>query len=126
MKMALIDIFFLPHFYLMLVGFIFYLIAILFIIVKKPTSWFLYHTLFTMIGMALMIIGLIILAGLNLSLPHAIIGLINIIALIVIVLIGIIARVKKKVKLRKVHIWIGRIIFIIVLVVIILGVTSFL
>lgn len=123
--MALVDLLGLPHFPIMLIGVIFLTLAILMVILHKPKKWFLLHTIFSIIGIALAITGLIILSGLILGIPHAILGLIVVIFLVGELFSGAIARKMKNRKIRTMHIWVSRVIYIISLVVIVLGIINY-
>jgi hypothetical protein len=105
----------------MLLGVIHLSISILLIILHKPKKWFTLHVIFASTGIELIIIGLLILNALILDIPHGILGLIVVIVLISELVGGIIAVKKKNRNLRKAHIWISRIIYILVLIAVILG-----
>ena len=124
--MAVQDILTSPHFWVMLIGIVLLALAIIVVVVHKPKQWFLLHRMFAVIGIILTIIGLFVLSGLNLLILHVIIGFIVIIWLIMEVIGGIVATKKKDPTMRKVHIWLGRIVFLVALIVFIFGILTFL
>jgi len=115
----------LPHFWIMLIGIVLLTIAIVVVVIHKPKQWFLFHKLFALGGIILALIGLLVLSGLNLILIHAIFGLIVFIWLIAEIFGGYIAFKKKDKNMRKMHIWMGRIVFLLALVVLIFGILIF-
>ena len=123
--MALIDLLQFPHFIVMLAGFFHLSIAILVVAFHKPQKWRILHFIFAGTGVELIAIGLLILSGLILDIPHGIIGLIVTIILIGELVGGYIAVKTKEKRIRLVHIWISRIIYIITLIVIILGIMNY-
>lgn len=124
--MALIDLLQFPHFIVMLIGIIHMTISILLVILHKPKNWSILHKIFALTGVEFAVIGLLILSGLILDIPHGILGLIVAIILLVELIVGYVAVKMKKRKVRLTHIWIGRIIFIAVLVAFFLGIIYFL
>jgi hypothetical protein len=122
----ILKLFSYPHFIFMLAGIIFFTLSILCVILHKPKKWFIYHKRFALIGGILIIIGLIVLFGLNLLILHGIIGLIAFIFLLSSILTGYLVIKKKKRKIRKPHIWIGRIIFIAAVVAVFMGIITYL
>ena len=124
--MAVQDILTSPHFWVMLIGIVLLALAIIVVVVHKPKQWFLLHRMFAVTGIILTIIGLFVLSGLNLLILHVIIGFIVIIWLIMEVIGGIVATKKKDPTMRKVHIWLGRIVFLVALIVFIFGILTFL
>jgi len=123
--MALADLLTLPHFIIMLVGFIHLTISILLVVLHRPKKWYSLHVIFAANGVELVIIGLIILSGLILDIPHGIIGLIVIIFFIGELFSGIIATKRKEKNIRLIHIWVSRVIYIVALITIILGILNF-
>ncbi|NVM38008.1 MAG: hypothetical protein HWN81_20610 [Candidatus Lokiarchaeota archaeon] len=123
--MALVDLFQFPHFIVMLVGFIHLSIAMLLVAFHKPKKWYSLHLIFAATGVELIVIGLLILSGLILGIPHGIIGLIAAIILIGELIVGYIAIKTKERKIRITHIWVSRVIYIVTLVALILGVLNF-
>ena len=123
--MAVQDILTFPHFWVMLIGIILLALSIIVVVAHKPKQWFLLHRIFAVTGIILTIIGLFVLGGLNLLILHGIIGLIVIIWSISEVIGGIIATKKKDPNMRKIHIWLGRILFIFALFVLIFGILTF-
>lgn len=123
--MALIDLLQFPHFIVMLIGVIHLSIAILLVAFHKPKKWFTLHVIFAITGMELIIIGLLILNALVLDIPHGILGLIVVIVLIGELIGGLIAVKTKDKNIRKAHIWISRMIYILVLIAVILGIIYF-
>lgn len=123
--MALVDLLQFPHFIVMLAGFIHLSIAMLLVAFHKPKKWYSLHIIFATTGVELIVIGLLILSGLILDIPHGIIGLVVAIILISELIGGYIAVKTKEKRIRLAHIWFGRVIYIIILVVIILGIINF-
>ena len=123
--MALVDILQFPHFIVMLLGVIHLSIAILLVAFHKPKKWFSLHVIFASSGIELIIIGLLILNALVLDIPHGILSLIVIIVLIGELIGGIVAVRTKERNIRKAHIWISRITYILTLFAVILGIISF-
>ena len=70
------------------------------------------------------LIGLFVLIRLNLFILHAVIGLIVIIWLVGEIIGGIVAYKKKDAKMRNIHIWLGRIVFFIALLVVTFGILT--
>jgi hypothetical protein len=124
--MSLSDLIRFPHFLIILLGIILLTIALIFIFKHKPKKWRLLHEITASIGIFLILLGIIILGGLNLIIIHGSIGLISFIVLILILIIGLIAVKQKTKKLRNLHIWIGRIIYFLTLITAILGIILFL
>ncbi|MHA2038165.1 MAG: hypothetical protein ACW98X_17140 [Promethearchaeota archaeon] len=123
--MALSDLLQFPHFYVMIIAVIFLSISVILVTVHKPKKWFYLHIICSTTGTLLTIVGVILLMGLNLTIPHAILGLIAIIFLIGELLGGFIARKTKNKKIRTFHLWASRIIYIVVLIAVILGIINF-
>lgn len=123
--MALVDLLQVPHFIVMLAGFIHLSIAMLLVAFHKPKKWYSLHLIFATTGVELIVIGLLILSSLILGIPHGIIGLIAAIILIGELIVGYIAIKTKEKKIRITHIWVSRVIYIVTLVAIILGILNF-
>jgi hypothetical protein len=109
----------------MIIAVIFLSISVILVTVHKPKKWFYLHIICSTTGTLLTIVGVILLMGLNLTIPHAILGLIAIIFLIGELLGGFIARKTKNKKIRTFHLWASRIIYIVVLIAVILGIINF-
>jgi hypothetical protein len=124
--MALIDLLQFPHFIIMLIGIIHMTISILLVILHKPKNWSVLHKIFALTGVELAVIGLLILSGLILEIPHGILGLIVAIILLAELIVGFVAVKMKKREVRLSHIWIGRLIYITLLVALFLGIIYFL
>ena len=92
--------------------------------VHKPNPWFKVHKFSALTGAIFGIVG-IILTGLNLNLTHGIIGLISILFLVGGVIGGFIARKKKDPKIRKMHLWLGRVIYFVAFINLIIGISFF-
>ena len=123
--MALADLFQFPHFVVMLIGVIHLTISILLVILHKPKNWYKLHPIFATTGVEFVIIGLLILSGLILGIPHGIIGLIASIILIGELIVGYIAIKTKEKKIRMTHIWVSRVIYIVIVVALILGILNY-
>ncbi|MFW9867402.1 MAG: hypothetical protein ACFFEN_15005 [Candidatus Thorarchaeota archaeon] len=120
--MTLADILQLPHFYVMLIAIIFLTISIVLVTIHKPKKWYHLHVIFATIGVILTIIGVLLLKSLILIIVHGILGLLLISLLVVGLIGGIIARKLKKKNIRSLHLWLNRIIYIIVLIADIFGI----
>ena len=123
--MALSDLLQFPHFYAMIIAVIFLTISVILVTIRKPKGWFKIHILCSTTGTLLTIIGVILLMGLNLTILHGILGLIAIIILVGEMIGGFIARKKKDKRIRSLHLWISRVIYITVLVAVVLGISYF-
>ena len=123
--MALSDLLQFPHFYAMMIAVIFLTISIILVTIRKPKSWFKIHIFCSTTGTLLTIVGVILLMGLNLTILHGVFGLIDIIFLVGEIIGGVIARKKKDKRMRSLHLWISRIIYITVLIATILGISYF-
>ena len=123
--MALSDLLQFPHFYAMIIAVIFLTISVILVTIHKPKGWFKIHILCSTTGTLLTIIGVILLMGLNLTILHGILGLIAIIILVGEMIGGFIARKKKDKRIRSLHLWISRVIYITVLVAVVLGISYF-
>jgi len=123
--MSIIALFQFPHFILILIGICLISISLILVAFHKPKKWFPLHTIFAATGILLTIIGVAILSGLTLVIPHGILGLISIIILVYSIVAGLVAYKMKKKNIRLTHIWVGRIIYIVTLVALILGIISF-
>jgi len=124
--MSLIDLLTFPHFLMMLGLLISLSIALIAVATHKPQQWFLIHKVFIVIALIFGIIGLILLGALHLILVHAILGLIGLILLAFSALGGLFATKKQDPKIRNVHIWFGRVLYIYYLIVILIGIITFL
>ena len=124
-SMALSDLLQFPHFYAMIIAVIFLTISIILVTVHKPKKWFSIHIFCSSTGTLLTIVGIILLMGLNLTLLHGVLGLIAIIFLIGELVGGFVARKLKNKKIRSMHLWISRIIYLVVLIAVILGISYF-
>lgn len=114
----------LPHFYVMLTAIILLTISIALVTIRKPKKWFHLHVIFSTIGIILTIIGVFLLESLIFVILHGIIGLILIMFLVIGLLGGIIARKLKKKNIRSMHLWMSRVIYIIVLIADIIGIIT--
>jgi len=123
--MATANLLSLPHFWIMLIGIVLLAIAITVVVIHKPKEWFLFHKLFAVAGIIFTLIGVLVLIGLKLFLIHAIFGLIVFIWLIVEIIGGYVAFKKKDQNMRKMHIWMGRLVFLFALLVLIFGLLTF-
>lgn len=123
--MALSDLLQFPHFYPMFIAAIFLTTSIILVTVHKPKKWFYFHIFFSTTGTVLAVIGVILLMVLNLTIVHGVLGLIVIIFLIFELIGGSIARKLKNKNLRKLHLWVSRIIYIVVIITLILGILLF-
>ncbi len=123
--MALSDLLQFPHFYVMIIAVILLTFSIILVTIHKPKRWFYLHMFCSTTGTLLTIVGIILLMGLNLTITHAILGLIAIIFLIGELFVGYIARKKKDKRIRTFHLWVTRIIYIVVLIAVILGIINF-
>ncbi|MFX0011467.1 MAG: hypothetical protein ACFE9R_14235 [Candidatus Hermodarchaeota archaeon] len=124
--MAFVNLILFPHFIVMLIAVIFFSISISAVAFHKPKNWLIIHQTFASLGLLTGILGLILLGGLNLGILHGILGLIVIISFIAIVSIGLIAIKKKNRNVRKFHIWLSRIIYVLSLLLVVLGIITFL
>jgi len=124
--LSLVDLFLFPHFIVMLSSLAFISIGLMTVAFHEPEQWFFLHKLFIGIGLLVAIIGLIVLLMLNLFILHALFGLTVIILLVLSATGGYIASEKKDQTLRKGHIWIGRGLYVLALVTVILGILTFL
>ena len=124
--MALSDLLQFPHFYAMLIAVIFLTISIILVTIHKPKKWFYLHIFCSTTGITLTIIGVILLMGLNLTIFHGVVGLIAIIFLIGELIAGFIARKTKNKRIRSFHLWVSRIIYIVVLIAVFLGILTLL
>ena len=122
--MALVDLLGFPHFWVMLIGIVLLTISVILVITHKPEKWFLLHKLFAVAGIVLALIGIIALSGLNLSILHGIFGLIIFIWLTGEIVGGYIASKKKDKTMRKVHLQLGRLVFILALVALLFGILT--
>jgi hypothetical protein len=123
--MALTDLLQFPHFYVMLIAVIFLTFSIILVTIHKPKKWFYLHIFCSTTGTLLTIVGVILLMGLNLTIIHAILGLIAIIFLIGELIGGFIARKTKDKRIRLFHLWASRIIYVVVLIAVVLGIINF-
>lgn len=123
--MLLVDLLQFPHFIVMILGVIHLSIAMLLVVFHRPNKWFTLHVIFAATGIELIIIGLLILNALILNIPHGIFGLIIVVLLIGELIGGFFAVKTKDKNIRKAHIWLSRIVYILALFAIILGLISF-
>ena len=124
--MALDALLGLVHFPIMISALIFLGISIVLIIIHKPKMWFRLHIVTSAVGVTLALIGVLTLNALILVIPHGIIGLIILILLFVELVVGFLARKTKDKKIRLLHLWASRTIYIIALITAILGLIYFL
>ncbi len=124
--MALDALLGLIHFPIMVSALIFLGISIVVIIIHKPKMWFRLHILTSAVGIILAIIGVLTLNALLLDIPHGVIGLIILILLIIELAVGFFARKTKDKRIRLLHIWVSRTIYIVALITAILGLINFL
>lgn len=125
--MAFIDLFGFPHFYLIGIGVLFFTIGVVFVLIHKPKEWYKLHLVFISIGMALSVVGIIILRGIT-TILHAYFAIASGVLLIATIIIGIFARTTKKNKKinRSIHIWGGRVAYLFIIVTLVFGIISFL
>lgn len=123
--MSIVDLFQFPHFILIIIGMCLISISLIMVAFHKPKKWFPLHTIFAATGILLIIIGIAMLGGLTLVILHGILGLISIIILVYSIIAGLVAYKLKNKNIRSAHIWVGRIIYILALVALILGIISF-
>ncbi len=115
-----------PHFWLMFTAIIISGIGVLFAIQKKPKKvWYPIHRILTAITLILAIIAMLIVNGPQFQSIHPIIGFLAIILLILELFLGIYIYLKKKPKYRKIHIWTGRVIGILLIGAMVLGIISY-
>jgi len=124
--MAIFVLILFPHFLVMLFAVISFSVSISMVALHKPKNWLLLHKFFASLGLLTGIIGLILLGGLVLGMLHGILGLVTIIFFAVIIVMGLVAIYKKDKNVRTIHIWLGRIIYILTLVLVVLGIMTFL
>jgi len=124
--MAIINLVMFPHFLVMLFAVISFSVSISMVALHKPKNWLLLHKFFASLGLLTGIIGLILLGGLVLEILHGILGLVTIIFFAVIIVMGLVAIYKKDKNVRTIHIWLSRIIYILTLVLVVLGIMTFL
>ncbi|NVM45434.1 MAG: hypothetical protein HWN79_11010 [Candidatus Lokiarchaeota archaeon] len=124
--MAIVDLILFPHFVVMLIAIILFSVSISMVALHKPKNWLLLHKFFASLGLLTGIIALILLGGLVLEILHGILGLVSIISFTAIIVIGLVAIYKKDKNVRKIHIWLSRIIYILSLFLIVLGIVTFL
>ena len=124
--MAIADLILFRHFLVMFLAVISFSVSISMVALHKPKNWLLLHKFFASLGLLIGIIGLILLGGLVLEILHGILGLFSIISFTAIIVIGLLAIYKKKINVRKIHIWLSRIIYILTLFLIVLGIVTFL
>jgi peptidoglycan/LPS O-acetylase OafA/YrhL len=124
--MALADLLVFPHFYFILGGIISFSLGLILVLIHKPKFWYSLHLMFMILGMILSVIGITNLMGLTL-ITHAYLGLAAVVLLVIVIIIGILARfyAKKKIVSRKLHIWTGRISYFLLLITIVLGILFF-
>jgi hypothetical protein len=124
--MSIIDLFTFPHFYFMLSTLLLISIGIYFVLAHNPENWFFLHKLFMGLGLIVAIVGLIVVGALRLTIIHAILGLITVILLTLSIIGGLYATKKQEKKLRTGHIWFGRLVYLVALIVIIIGILTLL
>ncbi|MFX0026827.1 MAG: hypothetical protein ACFE8M_10460 [Candidatus Hermodarchaeota archaeon] len=123
--MSIVDLFQFPHFILILIGICLISISLIMVAFHKPKKWFPLHTILAATGILLIIIGIVMLGGLTLVILHGILGLISIIILVYSIIAGFVAYKLKNKSIRSAHIWVGRIIYIVALVALIVGIITF-
>ncbi|MFX1457494.1 MAG: hypothetical protein ACFFDB_19165 [Promethearchaeota archaeon] len=109
----------------MIIAIAFLTTSIILVTIHKPKKWFYLHIFFSTTGTVLAIIGVILLMVLNLTILHGALGLFVILFLVGEVIGGSVARKIKNKKLRSLHLWISRIIYIVVIINLILGISFF-
>jgi hypothetical protein len=109
----------------MLTAVIFLTISIILVTMRKPKNWFYIHIICSTTGTLLTIVGIILLMVLNLTILHGVLGLIAIIFLVGELIAGSIARKKKDKRIRSLHLWVSRIIYIVVLIAVVSGIINF-
>ena len=124
--MTISDLLQFPHFYVMLTAVIFLTISVILVTIRKPKNWFYIHIFCSTTGTLLTIVGIILLMALTLTILHGVLGLIAIIFLVGELIGGFIARKKKDKRIRSLHLWIIRIVYIVVLIAVVLGISYFL
>jgi len=124
--MTIVGLFSFPHFYIMLSTLVLISIGIYFVLTHKPENWFFLHKLFMGLGLIIAIVGLIILGALRLTIIHAILGLITVILLAFSIIGGWYANKENDKKLRTGHIWFGRLVYLLAVIVVIIGIITFL
>lgn len=122
----IVDLIFFPHFLVMVIAVVIISIGLIVVAFHKPEQWFLLHRIFMGLGLFVAIIGFILLIIPSIFILHAIFGLIILIFLTFSVIGGFFATKKKEQNIRNGHIWMGRILYILILVTIILGILTFL
>ena len=123
--MALSELLQFPHFYVMIIAVIFLTISIILVTIHKPKNWFKIHIFCSTTGTLFTIVGVILLMGLNLTIFHGVLGLIALIFLVGEIIAGFIARKKKDKTIRSLHLWVSRLVYIIVLIATVLGISYF-
>jgi len=124
--MTIVDLIMSPHFFVMLLAIISFSVSISLVAFHKPKNWLLLHKFFASLGLLTSIVGLILLGGLVLEISHGILGLVSITFFIAVIIIGLVAIKKKDKNVRKIHIWLSRIIYILAMVLIVSGIITFL
>ena len=124
--MAIDDLIMFPHFIVMLLAIISFSVSISLVAFHKPKNWLLLHKFFASLGLLTGIIGLILLGRLVLGILHGILGIVSITFFTAVIIIGLVAIKKKDKNVRKIHIWLSRIIYILSLFLIVLGIMTFL
>jgi len=124
--MDIIGLLTFPFFYLMVSVLILLLIGIMFVLTHKPENWFFFHKLFMGLGLITGLIGIIILGVLSFSLLYLIFALITIILLLFSIMGGFIANKQQDKKLRSFHIWFGRIMYFVAIILLIIGIITYL
>ncbi|QEE15489.1 hypothetical protein DSAG12_01315 [Promethearchaeum syntrophicum] len=116
-----------PHFILISLGILSAIISVIFIFFHKPKEkWYLLHKIFTSIGIVLMLVGVFFLGILSLTFWHAYLGFSAIIIVFITIFFALIQLKKKKKKLRLIHIWTGRIVLLLLIVVMLIGLSYYL
>ena len=124
--MAIVDLIMFPHFLVMLLAVISFSVSISLVAFHKPKNWLLLHKFFASLGLLTGIVGLILLGGLVLEIFHGILGLVSITFFAAVIIIGLVAIQKKDKNVRKIHIWLSLIIYILALVLVVSGIITFL
>ena len=122
--MSALNIVILPHFWIMITGIILLFLSVIVVSIHKHEKWFFYHRIFAIIGIMLTLIGIFILTGLYTALIHQVLGIIAVIWLIGEIMGGFVAYKKKNPQMRKIHILTGRLAFLMVIFVIIMGILT--
>ncbi|MFX1503323.1 MAG: hypothetical protein ACFFDH_20340, partial [Promethearchaeota archaeon] len=87
--------------------------------------WRTLHFIFAATGVELILIGLLMISALILNIAHGIIGLIVVIILISELIAGYVAVKATNKRIRYAHIWVSRVLYMVMLILILLGIFYF-